>query len=94
MSQQELGRRAGLPMQRISEIERGKRSVKEYERGRIARALGTTESELFVGLGYSGDPEGVAETGTAHMHAMISGKRETQKLGAPSAGGQTGGDES
>jgi transcriptional regulator with XRE-family HTH domain len=86
MTQQEFGRRARLPMQRISEIERCKRAVQLNERGRIARALETTERELFADLGYS--EEAVAVTGEAHARPMGGGTAEivsAQRPGSASA---------
>ena len=61
-------------MQRISELERAKRAVQLNERGRIARALGTTESELFSDLGYSG--EAVAVDGFARVRPHAGGSAE------------------
>jgi transcriptional regulator with XRE-family HTH domain len=88
MTQQELGERSELAMQRIGEIERCEREVHDYERGRIARALGTTESELFADLGYTG--EAVAVTGEAHVSLgascsleVIRGRAATEPTSSP-----------
>jgi hypothetical protein len=75
-----LGFEKPIPQSRISEIELGKqRNVKTEERGRIARALGTTERELSADLGYTG--EAVAVTGGPSAGAMLSGKVAVESLG-------------
>jgi transcriptional regulator with XRE-family HTH domain len=69
LSQEQLGLKIGLPMQRIQEIESSAdgyngRRVKLEERGLLADTLGTTADVLFADLGSQMEPTGTDGAGT------------------------------
>lgn len=47
LTQQKAAQQARIEPQKLSHVIHGRRSLNEKERGRLAKALGKTEAELF-----------------------------------------------